>query len=73
MKMKDLKKLLEKYDDDVEVLGITIDKSLVDDGEFVYVAWNEANKYGKLHKVTILWTCSESNLKQLKNSILKEI
>ena len=37
MKMKDLKKLLEKYDDDVEVLGITIDKSLVDDGEFVYV------------------------------------
>lgn len=37
MKMKDLKKLLENYDDDVEVLGITIDKSLVDDNEFVYV------------------------------------
>lgn len=59
----------------VIILDITnnLDIKCIGECEDEDVAWNEANKYGKLHKVTILWTCSESNLKQLKNSILKEI
>ena len=35
--MKRLKELLDKYNDDAEVIGIIIDKSLIDGSEFIYV------------------------------------
>lgn len=35
--MKDLKKWLEKFDDNAEVVGITINKSPVFEHEYIYV------------------------------------
>lgn len=35
-------------------------------------ALTQANKYGRLNKLNIIWTCTEDNIKQLKNSIKNE-
>jgi len=37
MKMKDIKELLEKYDDELEVVAIMIDKNPMTNDEFIFV------------------------------------